>query len=338
MGDDGKETTAKVARWLGFVASCCTISIGLARIFTSGASLSWPNNNFTSDVNEVSWRFRLFTFAPDPFADVWTPMVMGVLGVFAHLKGLDRLEKITTFISKNFTHYFLWHFLSYMFGGIGYQGGWGIIFSIPSILAAILSFALIFFHNVSAKLDLEAKFSAKFEAKEQGDCKDFAKVTRWFGFVAAMCAIITGFVHVITIGASIRWPKYIGESFFDDVNILSWRFTLFTFAPNTFVDCWTPIIMGILGTIPHFQMWYKHTERFVKDFIAYFIFHLVLALWGIMGYAGGVGIILCIPAFLTALFSFILIFAGNEHAGLKLKFKWSAQFSGDDGANASGGN
>eukprot|EP00917_Polyrhabdina_sp_WS-2016_P031865 GHVP01068003.1.p1 GENE.GHVP01068003.1~~GHVP01068003.1.p1 ORF type:complete len:317 (+),score=28.53 GHVP01068003.1:751-1701(+) len=309
MGN-GKETFAKIVRALGFAASICIFLIGIFNILNSQAKLTWPSSFFDDDVNKSQWRYRLFTFVPDIFFDIWTPVVFGFFGIVAHFKSITKFHLFTKPINSSFLGFFGFHLISFLFAGIGYAGGFGIIMAPLSALVALLSLILVFIHNTEASLQLNFPLSEKIPIGEKGSkLKELATITRWTGFIACICALVVGFFQIVTIKASLEWPT---NGFFMDVNYVLWRNKLFSFAPIVFVDSWTPIALGLLGALPHLKIALNLTHRIVQDFVSYFIFNLILAFWGVMGYAGGFGIILSIAPLLAALLSLILVFAANQ--------------------------
>eukprot|EP01054_Gregarina_sp_Poly1_P001248 Gregarina_sp_Poly_1__1247@NODE_1302_length_4433_cov_312_071461_g846_i1_p3_GENE_NODE_1302_length_4433_cov_312_071461_g846_i1NODE_1302_length_4433_cov_312_071461_g846_i1_p3_ORF_typecomplete_len159_score0_08TERT_thumb/PF17984_1/2_7e03TERT_thumb/PF17984_1/0_13SLATT_3/PF18184_1/1_6SLATT_3/PF18184_1/3_7e02DUF4818/PF16089_5/2_5e03DUF4818/PF16089_5/0_31DUF4818/PF16089_5/6_4e03_NODE_1302_length_4433_cov_312_071461_g846_i128333309 len=140
-----------ISRWLGLISSVCTVVLGIVHLVTIDASVRWPSGrNFIRDVQAETWRYPLFTFRPDPFFDIWTPFVFGVLGIMAHIRQFPTICKIT----GNFLRYFVFLFTSALFANLGYRGGLGIICGSVALLAALFALITFFACDDSACLDL----------------------------------------------------------------------------------------------------------------------------------------------------------------------------------------
>lgn len=149
----GEEGLRKAASWCGFSASLCTFVLGIIHICFISVSIVWPSSHekVTTDVN-TSWRLRLFTFAPDAMCDIWTPVVMGLIGMVVHLTQYNCKT-----ITDNYVRFFIYHFLTGLFGALGYRGGLGILVSIPLWLCCLLSLMCAFTCDGNASLRLETK-------------------------------------------------------------------------------------------------------------------------------------------------------------------------------------
>lgn len=146
----------QIARWTGLVASIGLFVLGVFHVCFSHAHIVWPEGKITDDVNADPWRGRLFTFQPDAFADIWTPMVMGIAGVTVHFQTFA-----CDIIGASFLHYFIYQFLSGLIGSIGYRGGLGILISVLPFLSAAFSLACYFVDNDRASLKLSITFLVK---------------------------------------------------------------------------------------------------------------------------------------------------------------------------------
>ncbi|CDJ45885.1 hypothetical protein, conserved [Eimeria brunetti] len=129
------------------------------------------------------------------------------------------------------------------------------------------------------------------------------KVTSWLGLLTGAFTII---VWCFLLNALSPKIKVDSEDVLNDINKTFWRNALFTFAPSVFLDVWTPFVMGMISILCHF-----HGFGFTwmcKTFIHFFIWNFVLALFGNIGYSGGIGIICSAFSLLTALLSLICVF------------------------------
>jgi len=112
-----------------------------------GPQIRWVKGDgywdFTSNVNgksavffpRMSWR-GVFSFKPEVFVDLWTPMLFGVISVFLHM-GQTRSTKI----ADNWLRFSFWFLIQACWGSFGYAGNIGIITGFWGI--AVSFFALI---------------------------------------------------------------------------------------------------------------------------------------------------------------------------------------------------
>jgi len=109
-----------------------------------GPLLVWNEGKmgFTADNNgppgfsllgdPVNWR-GFFTFEPDSFLEVWTPVVFGILSVSLHF-GHTRWDAI----SGNWLIFMAYQLVQALFGSIGYSGNLGVITGFMGFLACLL--------------------------------------------------------------------------------------------------------------------------------------------------------------------------------------------------------
>eukprot|EP01054_Gregarina_sp_Poly1_P000994 Gregarina_sp_Poly_1__993@NODE_1241_length_4666_cov_269_446184_g846_i0_p3_GENE_NODE_1241_length_4666_cov_269_446184_g846_i0NODE_1241_length_4666_cov_269_446184_g846_i0_p3_ORF_typecomplete_len156_score15_50COPI_assoc/PF08507_10/2_1COPI_assoc/PF08507_10/51_NODE_1241_length_4666_cov_269_446184_g846_i0513980 len=140
--------------------------------------------------------------------------------------------------------------------------------------------------------------------------------TRWMCFIASVLTVVLGIVHLIDKSPRLKWPD---GSFHDDAtNMQRWRFQLFTFSPNVFVDSWTPLVLGLAGTAAHFEGVGGGVGFLTKDFLTTAIFQLICALFANLAYNGGLGILFSIVAFAASLFGFVTAFSDEDSASLEV--------------------
>lgn len=107
-----------------------------------GPLLGWNqgDSGFTKDINgpptqngdPQNWR-GFFTFLPDEFLDVWTPVVFGLLSVSLHF-GHTRWDAI----SSNWLIFCGYLIIQALFASIGYSGNLGVITGFLGFFAAAL--------------------------------------------------------------------------------------------------------------------------------------------------------------------------------------------------------
>eukprot|EP00922_Rhytidocystis_sp_ex-Travisia-forbesii_P006230 GHVS01009030.1.p1 GENE.GHVS01009030.1~~GHVS01009030.1.p1 ORF type:complete len:182 (+),score=30.51 GHVS01009030.1:362-907(+) len=143
----------------------------------------------------------------------------------------------------------------------------------------------------------------------------FAKITRWLCLVSGILTIILGFISIFTKNASLS----VGNGFADDANNRgSWRMALFSFTPDVFVDTWTPMVMGFVTTLVHFNSF--KFQMISENFARMFVWLFVLGMFGNLGYSGGIGIIVGSFTFLADLFCLIAALIHDGPANLELSY------------------
>eukprot|EP00922_Rhytidocystis_sp_ex-Travisia-forbesii_P027971 GHVS01041049.1.p1 GENE.GHVS01041049.1~~GHVS01041049.1.p1 ORF type:complete len:354 (-),score=79.43 GHVS01041049.1:600-1661(-) len=169
-----------------------------------------------------------------------------------------------------------------------------------------------------------------------------APVTLWVCFTSSLLTILLGFVVIFASGASIHWPTTVAivdtvtlhssatpsfssfpssssSAFLTDVNQLYWRQRLFSFTPSVLIDKFTPLLMGILSLLIHTHPFtYQPVRTLTLSFARLFGWTLCVALWGNLGYAGGLGIVVGTVTLLASLLCFISMWACDGPASLNL--------------------
>eukprot|EP01054_Gregarina_sp_Poly1_P000992 Gregarina_sp_Poly_1__991@NODE_1241_length_4666_cov_269_446184_g846_i0_p4_GENE_NODE_1241_length_4666_cov_269_446184_g846_i0NODE_1241_length_4666_cov_269_446184_g846_i0_p4_ORF_typecomplete_len156_score10_38_NODE_1241_length_4666_cov_269_446184_g846_i019332400 len=140
--------------------------------------------------------------------------------------------------------------------------------------------------------------------------------TRWLCLIASCLTVVLGIVHLIDTSPRLKWPT--GKFHDDFTNMDRWRAQLFTFSPNVFVDCWTPLVLGLAGTTAHFDGVGGGIGFLTKDFLTAAIFQLICAFFADLAYNGGLGILFSIFAFAASLLGFVTAFTDEDSASLEL--------------------
>jgi hypothetical protein len=137
-----------------FVASLCTFCLGLVYLILRIAYLKveFGGCGFLepADCNR-DWR-TVFTLNPFILLDVWTPVILGGIGVCIHLKDLKF-----PYVS-NYAQYALFMLVTSLFANVGYVGQLGIIIAVLSATGALLcSIASLIGESTLKTLDLGLK-------------------------------------------------------------------------------------------------------------------------------------------------------------------------------------
>eukprot|EP00922_Rhytidocystis_sp_ex-Travisia-forbesii_P006233 GHVS01009033.1.p1 GENE.GHVS01009033.1~~GHVS01009033.1.p1 ORF type:complete len:179 (+),score=15.77 GHVS01009033.1:464-1000(+) len=142
-----------------------------------------------------------------------------------------------------------------------------------------------------------------------------AMVTRFLCLLSGVLTIILGFISIFTKSASLS----VNMGFADDANNRgSWRMALFSLTPSVFVDTWTPIVMGFVTTLVNFPSF--NCRMISGNFARMFVWLFVVAMFGNLGYSGGIGIIVGSFTFLADLFCLVTALLHDGPANLELSY------------------
>lgn len=139
--------------------------------------------------------------------------------------------------------------------------------------------------------------------------EQLAKFTSWLGFACGVLSVIVFFFQFTDLSPSIGVS---GKQFIQDSNRSSWRMTMFTFVPDVFVDIWTPFVMGMISILCHVDQF--DFNWMCKSYGHFFVWNLVLGLFGNIGYSGIIGIIASAFTFLCCLLSLVCAFVVPDNS------------------------
>ncbi|CBZ51595.1 conserved hypothetical protein [Neospora caninum Liverpool] len=129
---------------------------------------------------------------------------------------------------------------------------------------------------------------------------DLLVATRWLGLIAGALTLVQWCFILPSKKVSLSVAD---GDFLRDVNKDGWRFALFSFVPEVFIDVWTPFVMGLISVLCHFNFYSIDFNS--KNFAVFFVWNCVLALFGNLGYCGGIGIISGSVSLITSFLSLI---------------------------------
>jgi len=110
-----------------------------------------PSQNYNQNSEPALWR-DFFTFEPDRLADIWTPMIFGVLSVSLHF-GHTRWDAI----SGNWIVFMIYLVVQSLWGSIGYAGNIGVITGFLGFFCAFLCVICAWFDALGDRcLDLSS--------------------------------------------------------------------------------------------------------------------------------------------------------------------------------------
>ncbi|KAL8269704.1 hypothetical protein Esti_006377 [Eimeria stiedai] len=146
-----------------------------------------------------------------------------------------------------------------------------------------------------------SRLSTFIEFAKMADPKEtFARITSWMGFVSGVLSLVVFFFMMPSVSPRILM---FSENFTSDFNRNSWRFAMFSFVPDVFVDIWTPFVMGLISICCHFGEF--DLGWMCRTYAHFFIWNFVMALFGQIGYSGIIGIIASAVTLLCTLCSLI---------------------------------
>jgi len=143
----------------------------------------------------------------------------------------------------------------------------------------------------------------------------YAKIAKWSGVLASVCAGVLFVFRVTAVGAHIKWNRF---DFLADDGRISWRSTLFSFAPSTFADVWTPFVFCVVGLSVHVDKMPFKVKSLQDGWGMFCVFHSLMAFYAGIGYAGNVGIILGSIQFVCAFIILGAVLLCDGETSLKL--------------------
>lgn len=193
-----------------------------------------------------------------------------------------------------------------------------------------------------------------------------AKVGKALSLLAAVLMMLTGLIHIFSelkawchnaqdpsggghnpditcAGAWLQWQntglnqnvnpatKY---KWTDDFNKSGYR-SVFTFEPSQFVDNWTPMAFGIVALSCQFAG--SKFESITKSWSRQLWWHLFAAMFGVLGFAGGWGVLagFFIITFCAVFLALIFLDPASDDVSLDLNFGGAApsefEAAGDSG-------
>ncbi|CAE8583482.1 unnamed protein product [Polarella glacialis] len=125
------------ASCLSFIASLATMAIGIIYLVQKlvDTRLEFVHCDFLEADCNFPWR-RFFTFNPIIMADLWTPFVLGALGVSIHVVVLQHHIALSL-TPVTYMGYSLFLVITALFGCFGYCGQCGIIVGGLCLVAAL---------------------------------------------------------------------------------------------------------------------------------------------------------------------------------------------------------
>jgi len=122
-----------VASVLCFIASVLTLLVGLIHFVQKAEDLdvNFSDCSFFQEDCNGGWR-NVFTFRPNVFFDIWTPLVFGLLGIGLHCRFVYYK------IVLNYMTYAFFMIVTALFANVGYVGLCGVLAAAFSVACALV--------------------------------------------------------------------------------------------------------------------------------------------------------------------------------------------------------
>lgn len=123
----------RIVSCICFIGSICTFILGMIFLFLKIENLRLEVTDcglFEEDCNQP-WR-TVFTLRPEILLDLWTPVIVGVLGAGIHVRSMK-----VGFV-KTYVQYAIFMLITALFANFGYLGQCGVFLGAFNVLAAVL--------------------------------------------------------------------------------------------------------------------------------------------------------------------------------------------------------
>mmetsp|Transcript_79102 Transcript_79102/g.228750 ORF Transcript_79102/g.228750 Transcript_79102/m.228750 type:complete len:154 (+) Transcript_79102:67-528(+) len=124
---------------LCFVASVCTLVLGAIYVMLKldGMHLRFDSCGWMQDDCNKNWR-EFFSFRPNVLFDVWTPLLVGILGTSVHVNGLKVCFLFEWLLPRTYVHYAFFMLVTAFFANFGYCGQVGVLIGVFSLCSAAM--------------------------------------------------------------------------------------------------------------------------------------------------------------------------------------------------------
>jgi hypothetical protein len=143
-----------LARGLSLFTALFGICVGIIRVANEleDADVEWlDEDRFAEDDNYFSWCGSGFSFVPEIFIPLWTPLFFSLWALSQHIASLKYGDVNKTMLSS-----FVFHTIFGLFGLMGYGGNVGIMAASSAYLTAFVCLiAALFGINQSANNELQ---------------------------------------------------------------------------------------------------------------------------------------------------------------------------------------
>mmetsp|Transcript_90907 Transcript_90907/g.190081 ORF Transcript_90907/g.190081 Transcript_90907/m.190081 type:complete len:160 (-) Transcript_90907:267-746(-) len=127
--------------WICFVISIATMGMGFLYVFLRFKEVD-PLDFDGCDIKIgefCKWRM-IFTIRPTMLLDLWTPVIMGLLGTAVHVHALRFSNIVLWFLPHGYVGYGVFMIIMALVANFGYCGQLGLILAFCSLAGALLCF------------------------------------------------------------------------------------------------------------------------------------------------------------------------------------------------------
>uniref|UniRef100_A0A7S4Q1V2 Transmembrane protein n=1 Tax=Alexandrium monilatum TaxID=311494 RepID=A0A7S4Q1V2_9DINO len=123
-----------ITAWVCLIGSFLTLVEGLIYLIAKIADLElhWEHCDFFKTDCNRGWR-TVFTFNPLVLLDLWTPIILGCIGMAIHMKPSLKFTRVT-----NYMVYAAFMLVTTLFGNFGYVGKFGILVGIVPLIGCLM--------------------------------------------------------------------------------------------------------------------------------------------------------------------------------------------------------
>mmetsp|Transcript_62864 Transcript_62864/g.158721 ORF Transcript_62864/g.158721 Transcript_62864/m.158721 type:complete len:156 (-) Transcript_62864:234-701(-) len=141
-----------------FIASLCTLLAGILYIILrlEHMHVHFEHCGFLQEDCNKWWR-KLFTLRPNYLFDVWTPLIIGILGSSIHIQSLRFASFFESLLPQNYVQYAFFMLLTALFANFGYCGQFGVLVGALSTLGFLLCVIARFMGEGGVKI-LQTKY------------------------------------------------------------------------------------------------------------------------------------------------------------------------------------
>lgn len=291
-----------------------------------GPALFWGSwTGGTGDGQNALWR-TVFPLAPDLLFRNWTGVFLGLLMMVVHIPGFKF-----TFNTRSWLHVSFFSLFTVLFGAFPYSGNLGILVGFFTIPLVILSFFLAFTKYRHEPTTLNLRLT-HLHCGCLVDNELFIHITRILSLVGGLAVMIVGFIHVFVqdfrwcpagpagtfdcVGPSLRWnPTNSNRGFLFPANGPltgpGWGATIFTFAIETFCPLWGPVVLGYVTILQHVNG--HNWQSISASWPRVFFWFMFIGLFGSLGYAGNLGILVGFYCITVAMFALAITLGGGAN-------------------------
>eukprot|EP00440_Ansanella_granifera_P033842 gb/GFBE01036717.1/.p1 GENE.gb/GFBE01036717.1/~~gb/GFBE01036717.1/.p1 ORF type:complete len:156 (+),score=15.68 gb/GFBE01036717.1/:1-468(+) len=132
-----------VTSCLCFIGSLSVLALGFLYLVLKLEQMRLEFSDCGFVQADCNWKWRgLFTLRPNVLLDVWTPIILGILGSSIHVHSMRFCFFFEWILPTNYVQYAVFMLVTALFASFGYCGQLGVIvgaFSLCTVVLCILA-------------------------------------------------------------------------------------------------------------------------------------------------------------------------------------------------------